>query len=295
MELRQNMTLDHALQAAAALPCDLRAAFLKLLRACNAAEKIDLPFFLDHAQADANARTAFLAGSGSILIGLRHLPAGDEPEGCLVVHPGHRRSGIGGAIVNAFKHELRRRERSSCLLVADQASPSAIAFLAAKGISHISSEHRLALDRSQTAPSRSRIRGLAMRAATRDDADVLACLLAKSSDDDLDDARALIDRGLDERTRRFYIASLDGTPVGLIRAGEIDGVGDLTAFGVLPEHRGKGIGRQMLNDATDMLAAQELERIQIEVATNNANALGLYASCGFRAIAEYGFYRLEAS
>jgi len=28
------------------------------------------------------------------------------------------------------------------------------------------------------------------------------------------------------------------------------------------------------------------------VATENANALGLYKSCGFRVVSEYGYYRL---
>ncbi len=63
---------------------------------------------------------------------------------------------------------------------------------------------------------------------------------------------------------------------------------------VHPEHRRRGYGRQMLMDTVDMLLREGWERIIIEVATENRNALGLYESCGFRATRTYSYYQFAA-
>jgi ribosomal protein S18 acetylase RimI-like enzyme len=70
-------------------------------------------------------------------------------------------------------------------------------------------------------------------------------------------------------------------------AGQTD---DVTAFGVLPEYRGRGYGRQLLLDAVDVLLRESSDRVVIEVATDNERALGLYRSCGFKVASAYGFY-----
>ncbi len=74
--------------------------------------------------------------------------------------------------------------------------------------------------------------------------------------------------------------------------GEWEGSADITAVGVLPAHRGRGYGRQMLADVVAMLLGEGWERITIEVATDNTNALRLYESCGFRVTTAYSYYRM---
>jgi ribosomal protein S18 acetylase RimI-like enzyme len=289
------MASNHQLEMTAGFTTEGKPAFQALLATCNAAENIDLPFFFGVASTDSQTLTHVFVHRNGVLIGFGHIWAGTEPEACLMVDPAHRRSGIGGAILEAFKAELRRRGLAGCLLVADQASVSARDFLAAKAIPYRSTEYRLELDHSRIDRSRPRIDGFAIRPAGRADASVLTDLLSESFDEDPAEAKSTVERAWNETTRRFYVASLYGRPVGVIRAGEVDGAGDLTAFGVLPPFRGKGIGRQFLNDAVDLLISQGLDRVLIEVDTDNANALGLYESCGFRVTSEYGFYWLDCA
>ena len=289
------MSLDWTLERRGRLTEREMTQFHELLAACNAAEQIHLPFFYPEVPGEPSVDEHVLVRSGDRLVGFGRLPSGDEPEGCLMVHPDHRRQGIGTVLLDALSEMLRERGLDQSLLVADQASPSGKAFLAARAIPHESSEFRLEWSSSQPCASIAEVPGLTMRPAGGSDSETLVDVMGRSFDRDLDDVRDRVAEGLRETKRRFYLASVNGTPVGILRAGEVDGAGDITAFGVLPEFRGRGIGRWMLTNAVQRLADQGFKRVLIEVATGNANALGLYESCGFRIVSEYGFYTLSAS
>ncbi len=49
----------------------------------------------------------------------------------------------------------------------------------------------------------------------------------------------------------------------------------------MPEHRGKGFGRAVLLGAIEKLKEANVNAIMLQVAAENATALGLYKSCGF--------------
>ena len=52
-------------------------------------------------------------------------------------------------------------------------------------------------------------------------------------------------------------------------------------IGLLPEFRGKGIGRQLMQRAIEAAFAFGLTRIELAVRERNANAIALYKSLGF--------------
>jgi ribosomal protein S18 acetylase RimI-like enzyme len=127
------------------------------------------------------------------------------------------------------------------------------------------------------------------------DAATLTRLLAASFGSPEEAEREQVSRGLAESKRRYFLAVVDGNPVGLLFAGEWEeGSAGISAFGVLPAYRGRGIGRQMLLDAVDTLLDEGWKHVLIEVVTDNERALALYRSCGFRVTTAYGFYDLMA-
>jgi ribosomal protein S18 acetylase RimI-like enzyme len=280
------------LTATASLSPEERQGVEVLLETCNRAESIDIPIFLPDLGAGGDTRTAILVMDGGTLVGFAAVPVDPEPEASLMVHPDHRRRGIGTQLIAEIRTELNRRGLASCLLVADQASPSGRAFLATLGIPHTFSEYRLALDPGAIDRTRPRRDALTLRQATPDDAETLIRVLAAAFDEPDDHARGNVAGTFAETDRHFYLAELDGEPIGAIRVGEWGGNGDVTAFGVIPEQQGKGYGRQILLDAVDLLLPRNLPRILIEVAVENRNALGLYESCGFRIAQEFGYYTL---
>jgi ribosomal protein S18 acetylase RimI-like enzyme len=80
----------------------------------------------------------------------------------------------------------------------------------------------------------------------------------------------------------LLVAELDGAVVGAI-AGEIDASGGgVSTLGVLPEARGRGVGRALLLTALlGRFAAAGVHRVALGVRADNAVAISLYGSLGF--------------
>jgi ribosomal protein S18 acetylase RimI-like enzyme len=271
-----------------------RASVERLLVTCNEYEELDLPIVLEPAATLGDTATAFLYYDVGTPVGFAWLPDDPEPEACLMVHPTHRRRGIGRALLVAARSECRRRGLPGFMLVCDEAARSGRAFVKAVGGSYRSAEYRMELDRGAIDRSRPH-QDIALRLAGVDDAASLVRMLSASFGSPEESVREQVDRWLNEPRRRYYLATLSGEPVGMLQTGSWEeGTAGITALNVLPDYRGRGIGRQMLLDAVDALVADGWKRILIEVATDNEGALGLYQFCGFRVTTKYGFYDLVA-
>ena len=80
----------------------------------------------------------------------------------------------------------------------------------------------------------------------------------------------------------IYLAEKNHQLIGKVHLQLTNGLGGIYGLGVLPEHRGKGLGRAILLEAIKTLKAASAVEIILQVATENATALSLYKSCGFR-------------
>ena len=98
---------------------------------------------------------------------------------------------------------------------------------------------------------------------------------------------SLVQRLRDHPTARVLLAFADATPVGVaicfmgfstFRAQPLLNIHDLA---VLPEWRGKGVGRALLAGAEDRARREECCKLTLEVREDNLRARGLYESFGF--------------
>ncbi|HXP30839.1 MAG TPA: GNAT family N-acetyltransferase [Stellaceae bacterium] len=70
---------------------------------------------------------------------------------------------------------------------------------------------------------------------------------------------------------------------------------EILTLGVDPPERRRGVARALLDDLFARARAAGAKRITLEVATDNAGALGLYRACGFRPVGERpGYYQRGA-
>lgn len=76
----------------------------------------------------------------------------------------------------------------------------------------------------------------------------------------------------------------NGSPVGYCIGAAAFGEAELYRIGVLPEHRRKGIGKQLLRSFIS-LCPKNTEKIFLEVRESNRPAVALYESCGFKSAA----------
>lgn len=222
-------------------------------------------------------------------VGFASASPGDVPEIGMAVHPALRRRGIGRLLLDAVRDELVSRGHGEALLVAEGRSASGVSFLDAVGAGYAFSEFRL--ERKGGERPLVAIPGFSARVASQADRDLLVDLLARSFGDAPEEAAQVIDAGLRETERHFAIAALDGMPIGCVRLGAWEGIGDITALGIVPEYRGRGLGRALLLSTVAELMDRGLNPIALEVETANLNALGLYQSCGFTVTNEFRYYR----
>ena len=268
------------------------AAGVALLARCNRHDATELLMALKAADPAAeNLPLYLLAHTEGGIVGLLELVGYHEVEGTLIVVPERRRAGIGRALVAAATAQLAERGTTGWLLTCDEAFAGGAAFARALGGTLAHHEHRLTLDPAGVPPPPSPL-GLLVRPATAADRDDLAAITAAAFGDHPTEVTKWIAQDESRPDRRWFVVTLGARPIGSLRVvGSGEGL-DITAFGVIPSQQGRGYGRALLARTIATLLAEGERRINIEVATDNAAALGLYRSCGFVARHTYGYYRL---
>lgn len=86
----------------------------------------------------------------------------------------------------------------------------------------------------------------------------------------------------------------DGRPVGFVMSGFRTVDGRLTAWnggtGIIPEYRGRGIGKQLIGAALDLYREKGAEVALLEALSENEPAVKLYGKMGYRRIGDLRFY-----
>jgi ribosomal protein S18 acetylase RimI-like enzyme len=121
------------------------------------------------------------------------------------------------------------------------------------------------------------------------DADVFPCLSRR--DGCLRLMREIASRGdfvpgatwlIRHRETNPTTGSVQALAVGTIQGLSTDGWGAIQNLGIDPAHRGRGLGSILLSKAAMGFRAEGLERMHLEVTTENIGAVRLYERLGFK-------------
>jgi ribosomal protein S18 acetylase RimI-like enzyme len=218
--------------------------------------------------------------------------AGDgDREVVAMVHPAYRRRGIGTVLLEAAGAIYRPAGVKQFILICEESSPSGRAFVDSIGAKRDFAEHQMELETLQVGNTPTE--RLVVRPAGADERTMLISVLATGFGDSSEMTTRIVDMFLKKSNRQFYLAERDGEPVGCLNVDGMDGEPAIYAFTILPDYRGRGYGRQLLEEVIHRLQAGGVKKVLIEVETLNASALGLYQSCGFRIVTTYGYYKLN--
>ena len=83
---------------------------------------------------------------------------------------------------------------------------------------------------------------------------------------------------------RYFVVAIDEQQsivgyAGVFAPGEAEA--DILTVGVVPEQRGKGIGKALMAQITDWAKSQGTTAMMLEVKVDNVEAIGLYQSLGY--------------
>ena len=264
---------------------------------CSKADQITLKLELDYKRSDAIHLTdkgklhdlnEFMYFSGAQLVGYLGVSvfggATAPPEVTGMVHPNFRRQGVFSTLLQLALAECRRRNAGPVLLLCDRNAASGQKFLEKINAVYRVSEFEMYLQNERTRAGERLPCDISFRKATNADAFEVARQNAIYFGDCLVEGNDNIPLPEDEEKRgmTIYLAEKNHQLIGKVHLQLTNGLGGIYGLGVLPEHRGKGLGRAILLEAIETLKAASATEIMLQVATENATALSLYKSCGFR-------------
>lgn len=101
-----------------------------------------------------------------------------------------------------------------------------------------------------------------------------------------------IDDDIAANAAGIFVAEADGEVIGYIttRVDHASKIGSIPNLGVLPAHRGAGIGRQLIERATAYAKVEGMLYLRIETLDQNPIGQYLYPSAGFVEIARQVHY-----
>ncbi len=79
----------------------------------------------------------------------------------------------------------------------------------------------------------------------------------------------------------FRVAVCEGKLVGTVMAGYEGHRGWINYLAVCPEHRRKGFGRQLMEEAERLLRAEGCPKINLQVRSSNREVVAFYQALGF--------------
>ncbi len=81
-----------------------------------------------------------------------------------------------------------------------------------------------------------------------------------------------------------------GAPIAYLIGWTVGDEAELARIGVLPEFRGRGVARKLLDEGLEIWRKRGAARVWLEVRESNAAALGLYESRGFQVVGKRAGY-----
>ena len=205
-----------------------------------------------------------------------------------MVHPDYRRMGVFSRLYSLVKEEWHKRGAQDMLLLSDHRSLSGLEFIKHTEAHYDNSEYEMFL--LGEPGEKDALKNLNLREALNKDAKEISeqnelYFHVKSNGQKLPEEEA-------KHGMFSYIAETNNVTIGKVHLEVQDGIGGIYGLGVLPEHRRKGYGREVLMRAVEKLQEKQSQRIMLQVAVKNKNALELYRSCGFEVTSTMDYFKL---
>jgi ribosomal protein S18 acetylase RimI-like enzyme len=205
-----------------------------------------------------------------------------------IVHPSFRRKGIFTKLIKLVIDECKKRNFNEILLLCDDKSTSAIEFIKITEAIYSFSECRM------------KCLNYDIRENNKD------ISLVKCKNEDVDQienlnkvffgyvsSELILPEDEEKNNTITYLIQLYKKTIGKIKVSKDKNAAFISGFGIIPELRGKGYGRQILMEVLSNLNKECIYDVELDVEVKNKNALNLYKSCGFKEESVMNYYKVN--
>ncbi len=260
----------------------------ELQKICEDGENFQLKLNWDMLQSrNENEVNDFFHYEDGKLVGFLGLYGfGNKVEVCGMVAPAYRRKGIFTHLLLEDDNGMKERKVQEILYNTPTNSESGKAFLQKISCSYSFTEYQMKWEEKELSDHKDVI----LRLATPSDIETEIQLDVQCFGFEEQDARNYNKRIKQEYNEQFYMIESEGITVGKMRIAHSDGEAWIYGFAVLPQFQGKGIGRKTLTNVINKEHHNGYS-IFLEVEAENANALKLYETCGFKTYHAQDYYK----
>ncbi|SCX96415.1 GNAT family N-acetyltransferase [Alkaliphilus peptidifermentans] len=205
-----------------------------------------------------------------------------------MVHPDFRRKGLFKKLFELAIDECRKRRFNKLLLLTDGNSNSGIEFIKAVKGEYDFSEYRMRLINKNNEIIKSSI---SLREAGKHDRKEIA----RQNSIYFNHSGEFVcfpeeEEQINETT---YMVELEEAVIGKIKVEYSDNSAFISGFGILPDYRGKGYGKEALKVALWLINGRKIYETELDVECKNKNALDLYKDCGFKEQSVMNYYNYQ--
>lgn len=204
-----------------------------------------------------------------------------------MVHPDYRRNHIFTALFQRAKDELHKRSFRQILLLVDQRSLSGQGFITSQGAKYHLTERQMILS-PLIAPLESSYCTVSLTKALPSDYKEIHRQNQIYFDDisEVDDDMS----EFHNPDRIHYLSWHDNRIIGKVKLSYSGDYAYLSGFGILPEYRGKGLGRATFAAALGEAAKHKVHQVGLDVVGSNRTAFTLYESFAFTDVSAMDYY-----
>lgn len=211
-----------------------------------------------------------------------------------MTHPKWRKKGIFEKLFKLVIDECSERNFKKILLLTDGKSYSGSEFIKSHGGNYDFSEYRMKLTDKINLGG---INSVSLRKAENRDKseirrqDSIFFSDEEEIEDSSNDNEVNSSVNQEISINNVYMAEINGEVIGKIKIKYEENSAFIYGFGILPEFRGKGYGKETLKEALKLINNKEIIDIELDVESKNNRALNLYKNCGFKEISVMDYHR----
>lgn len=262
--------------------------------ACKAFDGLSGDLSLDGSlNVDSDLPWLYYYEEDGYLVGILTLfmPLREEVEISAYTLPEHRRKGYCSKLLREAMADLSPHLPLDLLFVCEPRSVAGMEAIRAFGGQWSNREYAMQFEKEYKQVGGEQLSGFTLKRAEMKDLAQLHRIRENTFSWPADEAESTMERFLQSQNRIQYMASWNGSPVGIGAIGLEENRATFYGLGIEPAEQGKGLGKALLRSLLEEAKKRNVEELYIEVDSSNEKALHLYLSQGFQIKTTFDYFR----